>query len=864
MKNNKGFTLVEIIVSIALLGIICVGLFSGLTLQYRLMKSTQSITSDVAGAQQQMELEISDVKKAIQDGTASSSDEKSYPFHFISDDGMTYDCTVSGYPKEIEVSLGNSTRKLYTVIADHLMPEFAVASATITIEFSDGVTLDFAYIDTPSLYVKSNVTIDDPENVNMTNIYRWYVSRAGFNIPMISNPSEIENGTVYPRFPDDYTIISGANSANLTSISSKYAGRHLICTVTPAAQSGKMGATAVSNPVYLSGLPVTSDLRLHLDASMISKEDTDAVNGTDTLTVEEWYDISGNGDDAVQSDAKKQPVLNETYIGDIVDNNLRYETYAKYVSFDGDSINGYNDLLTSKVGSFSGEKTVFVVARYTGEDDFTIYQDDEVPGFVSFGSNKAYIGGTSDEVDIAEVIVYDGVLSEDDADEVRSYLENKYFPVAPELTIRSLVPVTATVMQGDAYTPPSTVQAYMSNGQLKNVAVTWSPDTIDTSEAGVKYSTASAVADPTKTTTLTVYIAAPVRVTGVTLNKNSTSMEMDGSETLIATVSPSDATNQNVAWSSSDTDIATVGQNGRVTGVSPGTVTITVTTEDGGYTDTCIVTVTTVSVTGVSLNKETTTLYKNSSETLTATVSPSNAYNKNVTWSSSNTSIVTVNASGKIQSGSNRGTAVITVTTADGGYTDTCTVYVVNKKVTGVTLNKDSISLETGKSQTLTATVSPWNADVQTVTWMSSNSSIASVDSSGKVTAGSTAGTAVITVTTNEGGFTDTCQVTVTADTTPPAVTKLGDGWSDYYIPGYSSRYLVFSEELSDASKTAVEAALTSGCSKSLSFSWNGATLTITRNGSSYGWFNNDVSVTITDLAGNSTTNALLIDSSIY
>ena len=132
-----------------------------------------------------------------------------------------------------------------------------------------------------------------------------------------------------------------------------------------------------------------------------------------------------------------------------------------------------------------------------------------------------------------------------------------------------------------------------------------------------------------------------VSVTGVTLNKTSTSIQVGGTDTLTATVLPEDATNQNVTWKSDKPEIATVDANGKdangkVTAVKAGEATITVTTEDGGKTATCKVTVseTSVAVTGVTLNKSETSLLVGGNETLTATVLPEDATNQNVTWKS--------------------------------------------------------------------------------------------------------------------------------------------------------------------------------------------------------------------------------------
>ena len=169
-----------------------------------------------------------------------------------------------------------------------------------------------------------------------------------------------------------------------------------------------------------------------------------------------------------------------------------------------------------------------------------------------------------------------------------------------------------------------------------------------------------------------------ISVSDVMLDKSEITLLVNNSETLIATVVPTDATDKNVIWKSSDTSVATV-SNGVVNAIAPGIATITVETEDGGKRDTCILTVVEpiVSVINISLNKTSAVLILDDTETLIATVSPSNATNKNVIWTSSDRSVVTV--SNGVITAVGVGTATITVTTVDGGYTASCTVIVEDK-----------------------------------------------------------------------------------------------------------------------------------------------------------------------------------------
>lgn len=158
--------------------------------------------------------------------------------------------------------------------------------------------------------------------------------------------------------------------------------------------------------------------------------------------------------------------------------------------------------------------------------------------------------------------------------------------------------------------------------------------------------------------------------------------------------------------------------------------------------------------TGVSID-ETLTLDVGTEQTLLSAVSPADATNKNVTWSSDNESVATV-ADGVV-TGCAAGTAKITATTMDGSYTDTCDV-TVTQPVTGVSLDKSIISIEVGETGTLTATVSPANATNKKVVWTVNKGSVATVSQSGVVTALSV-GTATVTATANYK--TDICEVRV-------------------------------------------------------------------------------------------------------
>ena len=253
---------------------------------------------------------------------------------------------------------------------------------------------------------------------------------------------------------------------------------------------------------------------------------------------------------------------------------------------------------------------------------------------------------------------------------------------------------------------------------------------------------------------------AIVAVTSVKLDSTSITLIEGDSQALNATVFPSNAENQKVLWSSSNSSVASV-KEGVVTALKVGNATIIAKTDDGGKTASCtvIVEAKNIPVTGVLLDKTSYEMTEGEEFTLTATINPENATNKNVSWSSSNSSVATVD-NGKVTALA-PGQTTITAITEDGGKTATCEV-IVNKRiyhVENITLNIEEASLMIGDELTLIATISPTNATDKTVTWSSSDPSVVSVDN-GQLTAHKL-GTAVITATTQDGGKTASCVISV-------------------------------------------------------------------------------------------------------
>ena len=255
-------------------------------------------------------------------------------------------------------------------------------------------------------------------------------------------------------------------------------------------------------------------------------------------------------------------------------------------------------------------------------------------------------------------------------------------------------------------------------------------------------------------------IRVTVRTTGVTLNPTALSIYRTLSYQLAAKVLPNDATNKNLTWYSSDPKVATVSSTGVVKAIRPGTANIYCKTENGGHIASCAIKVVQiVQSTKLEFPRDTYTIYNGARYQLSAKVYPENATLKYCDWSSSDTRIVRVNSKGVVL-GVRPGRAIITATLRDSGKKDTCVVVVKPVYPTGVKLNASKVSVNPGKTVTLKATISPSNASEKAVTWKSSNTSIAVVNSKG-VVKGLKPGTVTITCTTKVNNKKATCTVRV-------------------------------------------------------------------------------------------------------
>ena len=316
-------------------------------------------------------------------------------------------------------------------------------------------------------------------------------------------------------------------------------------------------------------------------------------------------------------------------------------------------------------------------------------------------------------------------------------------------------------------------------GDTASIAVTWSATggTVDTNSVGGRHYghyhnascgqyTVTATSEPgTLTASASVTIACAIPVATVTVSPASVSLQMGQSSQLTAT--PKDAngsplTGRAITWSSSNTAIATVSGTGLVTGVAGGgPVTITATSE--GQSGSASVTVTTVPVASVTVTPPSASVQVGQTVQLTATLKDANGNiltGRTVTWSSNQTTVATVNATGRVTA---RAAGSATITATSEGQSGTSSITVTPVPVASVTVTPASASVAVGATVQLTATPKDANGNPLTgrvITWSSSNTAIATVSGSGLVTGVAAGGPVTITATSE--GRSGSAAVTVT------------------------------------------------------------------------------------------------------
>lgn len=501
--------------------------------------------------------------------------------------------------------------------------------------------------------------------------------------------------------------------------------------------------------------------------SFTMKTDVTKMKPGDTVHVELWLNEGPNIVEIIG------PIDFDTDVYEYVDESLKTNsTLALEIINGGGQFmidpapngDGFSVLIASMKKAFKGslkllEFDVKVKANAKGTGEMA---------FQCFGTSigNSYDESTAYDEDFCKKNVVSKTL-----DKNGNEIKDGQIPVVIELSSLNIKESDFTLSKGSSKT--LTVEGTPASAFDKD-AVKWtsSNKNVATVEKGevkaVGVGTATITASLAgKSDTVKVTVNNPL--TGITLDKTTLALEKNQSATLKVKYNPEDTTDsKTVKWESSDSTVAKVDQNGKVTAIKDGSATIKATV--GKFTAECAVTVKRVPLTGISLDKTALELSKGqSSEALKVIYTPADTTDdKTVTWSSADEKIATVKNG--VVTAKATGTTKITATV--GIHKAECTV-TVNAKLTGIKVTPDKVTVEKGQKANLNVTYLPADTtDEKAVTWKSENESVATVDENGVVTAVAGGKTKVIATAKANNKITAVCEVKVPIHTESIALNK--------------------------------------------------------------------------------------------
>ncbi len=456
MKSRKGLTLIEVLLSLFLIGIIATTFIPAIFSNFSMVFKAKDITENIFAAKQNMEraMELARREENKSDPRFTS---KSFTLFGKTIDGTLIHQPISG-DKKIVAYVPNES------VPVHEVPRIKSGSVSIS---PPGPIYGFLL---GQNLTGSEGILESNSNYYM-KIFNWYVSKPGFEgfIPEnIDNTNEGYFGRRYPQWPQDYIKIKSSYSKidglnSLEKYVEDYQGRHIVFSVIPVSTIGKYGTEIPSQPVYLIGLPILNPL-IHLDADTIQEE----INDEKLLY---WSDISK---DRIKTNEKIKIKYDEE-LGKFVEINNKVtisenlplgEDITIFIVFNNTSleVDKIQNLVNSSLGNnlewqlnmnkgkiefiigkeenqiklntetfFDNNKHILVgqISKRTN-GEVKLFVDNEVISFV--GNTNIYsnsllnltIGSENSELNMYEIIIYNSILSEEQIDSVKNYLSMKH------------------------------------------------------------------------------------------------------------------------------------------------------------------------------------------------------------------------------------------------------------------------------------------------------------------------------------------------------------------------------------------------------------------------------------------------------
>lgn len=478
-------------------------------------------------------------------------------------------------------------------------------------------------------------------------------------------------------------------------------------------------------------------------------------NNTDVVMVDAYGKLTPISEGEAIVTAKATDGSNKAAAASVTVKHAPYNPYlsAQKTGYSYTSFSGYRINFELKN---NGKETI-KVKRATAKDPSTLETlasttDASLLGTLAPGGTIGLSVNASSNISIASEWEYEYKGQTYTYCSWRSY---KIITPADKITLNS---TSANLVVGQIWQLTSTIspQAASTNNVLwksldENVATVTADGRITAVGEGTATITATVIDENKKSASCIVNVRKH-HVTGVTLDTTYLDLGLGESKTISAKVSPDDVNTQyaRVIWTSSDNSVATV-SNGVINAVGEGRAFIAASAkDDSGITATCEVTVTKYDITSLALSEENVIVEIGGDISLTAEITPSNAYNKQLVWTSSNEDVAMVNTKGKVV-GISEGEAVITVASEEHPeITASVVVKVIPLLVKSITINHTSYTLGKGENIQLVATLLPEEAPNKDVKWTTDNEDVIMVSSNGRCVYMAD-GKATVTATTCDG-----------------------------------------------------------------------------------------------------------------
>ncbi len=459
----RGFTFIEVILSVIIISIISIGFMTALRANYMMLAAGKHKTDEVFANKSSIDGEIEQARLALSDGSLSANKRIDRPFNMLP--------SIELY----QLQRTTAGKQLVTWVGPDKQRGFLRAGLQrVSLELKGWPLSRSFYYAKNGIYLKADYDVKGgTEGVFDRVQYDWYISRPNFNIAVRDRDHITENewGTRYPQFPNDYSVLNG-NGGRRLDITPDFAGRHVVLNVTPIDKNGIAGEAMQSEPFYFCGLPSTRYLAAHFDAALVNLQEPQSSVGevyNDRLNA--WYDAAHGRYIGIAEDVRpyiyKQPID-----GDFVGQYMQFDASKQIVIDNRSLVDFANFTVFMVINSVNGTPVFDDNTSVSSLTTIPINGDWRI-AVCELQCSRPFIEVGYGDFKAAELVFYNKLLSRSERIALLEHLATKYRPIEPRDKVERLINISETTEVGALYTMPVTASAVMPDGSTRRVPVIW-------------------------------------------------------------------------------------------------------------------------------------------------------------------------------------------------------------------------------------------------------------------------------------------------------------------------------------------------------------------------------------------------------